>query len=120
MFVTSLHEAARYLASKPELATVRAVGAATVLASPGDPLGGERLVRRLGFLVLPYHNPLGRFGEFWENFYTWWIMWTYNAASLRRRSLISLRRTEIWMARDTFLHRYGNQPETGTASPSGG
>jgi hypothetical protein len=110
MFVASLHDAARYLVATPGLATIEAIGAATVLAPPGDPPGGESLVRRLGFLVLPYHSPLGRFGEFWENFYTWWIMWTYNAASLRRRSLVRMRRTEIWMSRDVFLRRYGNRP----------
>jgi hypothetical protein len=61
----------------------------------------------LGFTVLPYHNPLGRFGEFWENFYTWWIMWTYNQASLRHRRLFRLVRAEVWMTMAELLSRYG-------------
>lgn len=63
-------------------------------------------MRRLGFMVLPYHSPLGRFGEFWENFYTWMIIWAFNAASLRHRHLHRLRRSEVWMSVDEFLRRY--------------
>ncbi|UCC64000.1 MAG: hypothetical protein JSV36_02770 [Anaerolineae bacterium] len=91
----------------PRLARVRAVGGASALFSPAERPGGVRLMQRLGFTVMPYHSPLGRFGEFWENFYSWWMMWTFNAVSLRYRRLIRLRRTEIWMSTQEFLDRYG-------------
>ena len=29
------------------------------------------LRRRLGFAMRPYHNPMGRFTEFWEEVYGW-------------------------------------------------
>jgi len=107
MLIHSFHVLARYMENDPHLSSVCAVGGVTVLLSPGDRPGGERLMERLGFTITPYHNPLGRFGEFWENFYAWWLMWTFNAASLRRRQLIRLRRVEVWMSADEFLQRYG-------------
>ena len=64
-------------------------------------------MQRLGFAVRPHHSALGRFGEFWENFYTWWVMWTYNPRSLDGRRLIRLERMEIWIQAENFLRRYG-------------
>jgi hypothetical protein len=69
--------------------------------------GGTRLMEHLGFIVIPYHRPAGRFGEFWENLFSWWLMWTYNDPSLHSRSLWHLQRTEIWITRDEFFRRYG-------------
>jgi len=89
----------------PRFANVQAVGGITVLLSPGSDPGGEKLFQRLGFRVFPYHNPLGSFGEFWENFYSWWIMWAFNPATLRHRRLIGLQRSEVWMPIDEFISR---------------
>ncbi len=107
MLIHSLRSLARQMEHDPRLAEVRALGGVTVLLSPDRP-SGMRLMERLGFTVMPFHSPLGRFGEFWENFYTWCLMWTFNAVSLRRRQLIRLRRAEIWMSADEFLRRYGD------------
>lgn len=111
-FVGSLRLLARHMEANPASAGARAVGGALVLISPGGHPGGVRLMERLGFTVEPYHRPLGRFGEFWENFYSWWIIWTYNPGSLRGRRLTGLERTEIWMPADEFLRRYGSKPAT--------
>lgn len=89
-----------------QLADVQAVGGITALFFPGDGTAGETLFRHLGFTLRPHHSSFGRLGEFWENFYTWWIMWTFNPASLRYRKLRRLRRTEIWMSTAEFLRRY--------------
>lgn len=107
LFLRSLKTVAVYLQSQPGLDAVQAIGGATVLLIPGDHSGGESLVRRFGFTVLPYHNSLGRFGEFWENLYTWALIWTYNPVSLKYHRLFQIRRSEIWMARGEFLRRYG-------------
>ena len=101
MLIRSLRAAARWLASELGLANVRAIGGVTVLISAGGEGGSLRLMRRLGFDVFPYRGPWGRFGEFWENLYTWGLMWAFNTASLRHKSL--LRRTEVWMSLHTFL-----------------
>jgi hypothetical protein len=90
-----------------QLAGVRAVGGVTVLIPTMSANGDGQLLQRLGFVASQYQNPLGRFGEFWENCYSWLLMWAYNPSSLRNRSLFTLRRCEVWMAAETFLQRYG-------------
>lgn len=104
--MASFRELAVQIRREPHFADVQAVGGVTVL--PLLNLGGREsgLFERLGFVVCPYRGPLGRFGEFWENFYTWAIMWAYNQATLRGRHLLGLRRSEIWMTTDRFLRRY--------------
>jgi hypothetical protein len=107
MIVGTFRRLAREMHSDPRMDGVQALGGATVLFAAGDGSSGERLFTRLGYTVFPYQNPLGRFGEFWENFYTWALMWAYNAVSLRQRHLLALQRTESWITVDEFLRRYG-------------
>jgi len=107
MFLGSLREAARQLREDPRLAGVQAVTGTSVLVSGAGGVERDRLLQSLGFSVFPARNPLGRFGRFWENAYTWSVMWTYNPASLRNRRLRDMRRDEFWMARSKFLERFG-------------
>ena len=88
-------------------APVRAIYGASVLFSSTNHTGGMRMMQSFGFTVLPYHNPLGRFGEFWENLFSWWLMYAYNTASMDTRKFWQLERTEIWMDRNEFIRRYG-------------
>jgi len=104
-FVGSLGLVAGYIHRSPALANIHALGGVTVLAGPGND-GGSRMLRRLGFAVIPYHRRLGAFGEFWENFYTWVLLWAYNPGSLHYRRLWGLKRVEIWMSAEEFLRRY--------------
>ncbi len=107
---------ARYLQEREDLHAVQAVGATTVLVYSSQHSGPEALFRHMGFHDFPAHRgPLGRFGEWWDNAYTWALMWAYNEATLRQRTLLSLRRTEIWMSRKEFLDRYGG-PGAGAAA----
>lgn len=106
MLIDSFRAVARWLSMQPGWEEVEAIGGITVLALSPDGRVSP-LIQRLGFDVFPYRRVLGRFGEFWENFYTWGIMWTFNVASLRDRSLFRLRRAEIWMSRQEFMRRYG-------------
>jgi hypothetical protein len=107
--ILSFRALAGHVPHDSRMATAQAVGGVTVLLLPGDEGGSEKLLRRLGFTVFPYHSPLGRFGEFWENLFSWWIMWTYNPASLRQRRFTRLQRTEVWMTMTAFLGRYGRE-----------
>jgi hypothetical protein len=68
-FRHSLLAVAGYMAQYPELSKVRAVGGVSSLPFGGVHASGGRLLQALGFTVIPYRNPLGAFGEFWENFY---------------------------------------------------
>jgi hypothetical protein len=115
----SLRRLAEWLTSNPACQDVQAIGGVTVLLSPDGQDGSAQLLRRLGFEFFPCHNPLGKFGEFWENLYTWWLMWAFNPASLRGRRLLHLQRTEIWMSRQTFLARHGRPiPSESGARPT--
>lgn len=100
----SLQAIARRLETDDRLASVEAVGGVTVLFSnhPDD----ENLLHRMGFTVRTYGGA-GRFRTFWENVYSWMLMWTYNPGTLRSRSFRSLRRTEAWISREDFLDRFG-------------
>jgi len=111
MVVNSFRVLAREMHRDPRMAGVQAQGGVTVLFAAGDDSSGEKLFKRLGFTTFPYSSPLGRFGEFWENFYTWALMWAYNAVSLRQRHLLALRRTESWITAEEFLRRYGPDQE---------
>lgn len=115
MLRASFRILAREIQRDPNLADARAVGAAGVLIYPDAGPGSEKLLRRLGFSIFPYNHPLGRFGEFWENFYTWGLIWTFNEVSLRDRRLIRLKREEIWMSKDTLVQLHG-QSEAPTQS----
>jgi hypothetical protein len=109
MLIQSLREVGRQIPVEPRYAGVQAVGGATVLVVAGGTSSAEKLFERLGFRLTPYRSPLGRFGEFWENLYTWALMWAYNQVSLKGRHLLQLERTEVWMSIEDFLERYGTR-----------
>jgi ceramide glucosyltransferase len=70
-----------------------------------------RLVEQWGFELVDRKRPigiLGRFISFWENLYTWGIIWTFNPASLQGKSLRRLRREQLWISRKELVHRYGS------------
>lgn len=109
MMVRSFRAAAQVVRDEPRLEGLRAIGGAMSFVSPGDHPGGAHLMERLGFTLEPYHSRLGRFGEFWENLFASWIMWTFNPPSLRRRTPFQLQRMEIWMSMEEFLDRYARR-----------
>lgn len=86
---------------------VKAIFGVSVLFSSNNHTGGMRMMQSFGFTVVPYHNPLGKFGEFWENLFSWWLMYAYNSGSMDTRKFWQLERTEIWMDRNEFIRRYG-------------
>lgn len=108
-FLKSLRAVGTYMQTEPCMADIRAVGGETVLMLVGTRHSGERFMERLGFYVEPYEAPLGRFGEFWENFYSWFLMWAYNPSSLQTRKFSGMQRGEFWMPAEEFLVRYGGE-----------
>jgi hypothetical protein len=110
--IHSFRQVAGVMAHDSRYSQVQAVCGESALFSFTDHTGGTRMMEHLGFTVLPYHRPAGRFGEFWENLFSWWLMWTYNNTSLHSRELWRLQRTEIWMTADEFIRRYGETART--------
>jgi hypothetical protein len=109
----SFRSLARQILQDARLAGAPIVGGFTVLPLAGAHAGGVKLFAQLGFTIQPYRSPLGRFGEFWENLYTWAIMWAFNAPTLAGRHLLRLRRSEVWMTTDELLRRYGEMTYEG-------
>ncbi len=108
LLIHSLRCAAAHISQTPGLHEVQAVGGVTAQISLTGMDGGRALLEHLGFSIFPYHRPAGAFGEFWENFYTWWLIWTFNPASAKRHTLFTLRRSEFWMTKRKFLENFGN------------
>lgn len=107
LMLYSFKAVALHMQATPAFHNVRAVGGIIAQINFEGADGGRALLEHLGFTIFPYHRPAGAFGEFWENFYTWWLMWTYNPASVKRRALFSLQRNEFWMTKEKFLQKFG-------------
>jgi hypothetical protein len=105
--VNSFRAIAQHIQQTPTLSCAQAVGGVIAQVKLEGSNGGRSLLEHLGFSIFPYHRPAGGFGEFWENFYTWWLMWTFNPASVRDHKLCELQRAEFWTSKDKFLARYG-------------
>ncbi len=105
--IHSFKAVARHLLEDSGLDGMRAVGGVVAQVRLGESDGGRAFLERLGFSLFPYHRPAGAFGEFWENFFSWWLMWTYNPPSARIHPMLGIRRSEFWMSRDKFLGRFG-------------
>ncbi len=105
-FTYSLRLAAVEVQKNPRFKDICAVYGATALFAPAKGSVGIHPMERLGFFVQPFENIMGAFGEFWENLFSYAIMWTYNPVSIRHKKITDLRRTEIWMSVQEFLKRY--------------
>ena len=108
LWVTSLRNAARYLQSRPDRETIRAVtGTTGLFPDHGDGPGAARFMERLGFAVMPYQASRLRLP--WENLYSWLLIWAYSPGSLRFRRWSGMRRLELWMPAEAFVRRFGTQ-----------
>jgi hypothetical protein len=106
LMIYSFRSLATQVREKAGWKGARAVGGCLAHLSLEDRSGGRALFERLGFHLFPYHRPLGRFGEFWENFYTWCLIWAFNAPRVPHHPLLGLQRLEFWMTMDDFLLRF--------------
>ena len=106
---SSAQRMAEAVRNDPRLAGVKALGGVTPLFIPGDNSAAEGIFRRLGFTMTPHQNPLGRFMEFWEEVYAWFLMWTFALGNQNLRSLRGLKRSDFWISADDFLRLYGGQ-----------
>lgn len=113
-FVASLRLLALHLAESPSHAGVRAIRGEFGFLS-GEGLDAQQdLFRRLGLEVRRLRmarGAWGRFAEFWQNLFSYWLIWTYNPASLRHKHLLDLERCQVWISRGALLARYGATPQ---------
>lgn len=71
-------------------------------------------LERLGFEVLLKESPGWRLWRraFWDNFYSYLLLWTFGPRSLWGKRLGQLQRVEVWMSRAELLARFGAKRET--------
>jgi hypothetical protein len=108
--VRSLRSLAAYIAVERGLEDVVAFRGEIALPGGDDLLPLASVGAQMGFDVvnLTLHaGRWGRFGHFWENIYSWALMWTFNAGSLRRKQFLRLQRYQLWISRQALLQRYG-------------
>lgn len=105
----SLKLLADFLQTHREFDDVRALYADFGFLQDDDLGQLQRLMPRLGFDTVPREQPRWdvRRRAFWENLFSWWLMWTYNPASLKGKSFVHMRRCELWMTRETLRMKYG-------------
>ncbi len=107
----SLFLLAGFLSSAPEYAPVRALHAEIGFLQASEFPQLRRLAESLGFDFAAAAPPGPRFWkrDFWANFYSWWLMWAYNPASLRGKHFFRMARCEVWLSRAALMERYGQR-----------
>lgn len=108
LFLLDLRQLAKIVVEDPRLSQVEAIRGEMIFLGTADNPNRAKQMERLGFTVIPFQSKLGAFGEFWENFYSWWVMWAYNPVSTHNRRLVNNHRMQIWMSRARFLEMYGD------------
>jgi hypothetical protein len=108
--LASLKALSVYVQTDDRFASVKAFHGEVAVLQGEDVPAATQLLERLGFDVQEPRVPAswpGRFARFWENLYTWWLMWAYQPASLRGKSRHQLARFDMWISRAELLARYG-------------
>jgi hypothetical protein len=107
----SLRLLAAYLARAPQFDHIRALhGEAGFLELDQFP-EMRVLAERLGFDFVPGDAPGWRVWKyaFWQNLFSWWLMWTFNPASLRGKHFDEMARSELWMSRAVLMEKFGER-----------
>jgi hypothetical protein len=81
----------------------------------------KRLAGRFG-LLLGLHAAAGlRFwkGSFWAGLYSWWLMWTFNPGTLRRKRFRDVALSDLWMTRAVMIERYASGNSSGGLGEEG-
>jgi hypothetical protein len=109
MGVKSLRSLAAYITGS-ELRDIEALGGQMAFGEKDDPPVLASMAAHLGFEVVNLTAQAGRWGRFthfWENIYSYALMWTFDPGSLRGKRFLRLQRYRFWMSRRTLLERYG-------------
>jgi len=107
--VKSLRSLAAYIAADQMQDVVALGGQMAFLEKENSPVLAT-VAAQLGFDIVNLTAQGGRwrrFTHFWENMFSWALMWAFNPASLRGKRFLRLQRYRLWMSRRTLLQRYG-------------
>jgi len=105
----SLHMLAAYLDQHPWANDIVALHAelGIIMNLPA----AMSIARHHGIDAIPKERPRARFGRraFWDNLYSYILMWTFNPGSLRGKRLTEMVRVELWISRERLTQIYGNK-----------
>jgi hypothetical protein len=108
LFAASLPQMADHIRQQPQFANAKILRGKTALL-PLPEKDRRNPLAALGFNVKPYRSPLGKFGNFWEHFYLYWLIWAFNPGSIKGKSLFDVSLTELWVPTSDFLARYAGK-----------
>ena len=111
--VWSMERLADYTARDPEMRAVLGFHGVPPFGSEGIAGLPPSMMRRWGFDLVPVAElraVWSGFARFWENFYTMALIWTFNAASLKGKHTLQMRRDQLWISRKSLLEKYAPQP----------
>ena len=94
-FIHSLHLLSVYLQENPQFNQIRTFGGITILLTSG--LHGRQPSCQIWLYGHASNQRLGHFGEFWENFYTRVLIWTYKKVNLPTYSFSRMQHAEMWI-----------------------
>ena len=115
--MTSLEALTVYVQMDDRFTWVNAFHGEVAVLQREDVPAAIQLFQRLGFDTQEQPTPTnlaGRFRTFWENLYTWWLMWAYQPASLQGKAFRHLARFDMWISRTELLKRFGADKEART------
>jgi hypothetical protein len=92
-------------------ATGREVVLRGEMGAASDFQTAKNIFERLGFDVVLKENPGSRIWRraFWDALYSYALMWTFCAPSVRGKRLTKLLRVQVWMSEETLRQRYGKR-----------
>lgn len=104
----SLRLLATFLAREPRFDSIRALHSELGLLEPNQFPEVRRLVEHLGFDFRTGDAPGCRVWKyaFWQNLFSWWLMWAFNPASLQGKHFNEIARGELWISRARFMEKF--------------
>jgi hypothetical protein len=104
----SLRLLADYLADEPRFDSIRALHAELGFLELDQFPEMRTLVEHLGFEFVVDDAPGWRVWKyaFWQNIFSWWLMWTFNPASLVGKHFGKMARGELWLSRATLMENH--------------
>jgi hypothetical protein len=105
----SLRELALFLEDAPQFDSVHVLGSEMGFLEFSRFPEMEHFLQRLGFDFIPGEAPGWRIWRyaFWANLFSWWLMWTFNPASLRGKHFTQMARSQVWISRARLTTKYG-------------
>ncbi len=104
----SLRLLAVYLTREPRFDSIRALHGEFGFLEIDQLPEMRALVEHLGFEFTTGDAPGWRVWTyaFWQNLFSWWLMWAFNPASLEGKHFGEIARGELWLSRAVLMNKF--------------